>query len=450
MKGMVFPCVLAVYQGMPSKHARRLQNTSIRSMQQNSITITLQMKGDDKVAIDVPKGLLTLAVHRWSEHICNVAECGDFKISVESSGFDNKDKQGHGSLTIFHVDSGGGPDTPICSLLMNEWHAVAVPLVASINTGNILLAAEHVWKKQSIVPATTCIGSLQLEPLPASLIEFQTHYDLTSTSFAVPPKSETYSLPHKFKAFLHYNCKLVSLLQSSGIGENLSACRGLLVNSAMAWNCTMQSQLWPEAILAQSLQVAPLVNSLPRDAHSICARLSLKTSEGLHKIPVYAAGDDAMEIISHSLALSSKKASKMFYFFSKNNMPVLITSTLCQSQTDRSMQCLQDSRTNHKKLLLKAYDQIETAQDALALLHAARQVHKQQVLLMPASQRKNNANAAEWRNFVRQWLYKSSTKLPEAGALLSQAVNLDTCDCLPALLCMAQDFSPVCSRAKSL
>lgn len=418
-----------------------IQHARILDLEKNVLAITLCIPSQGKLCVEVPKGMLTLAVRKWPSYTCEVAEVGNFKISMQSNGLQDASTPGQASLTVSHQGPDEQASLPLCTLVMNEWHAMVLPLLHGVNVHNILSAAEHVWKKQCVLFETSCIGTLQLPKLPTSLATL----DAQCLSPSSPPtpntaytrRLESFALPHKFRTLLQYNCKLVSLVQKACCDNKLSQSRGLVVNAAMAFNCDLKSKVWHEMILADTLEVVPIVNNLPCVQSTICTRLSVKTKSGIQKVPIYCANEEAIDILTHSIGRPANSRTTMFYFFSKNGIPVLLSTISDRQAIESAVANLTDSRSAYKINMLKPIHEASEAKDILLVLHAAMTITK----TLP------NSSASDLKQFTRKWLHQASAQMPVAQELFKQAASLQTCNCIAALMCVASDFSPVRASA---
>lgn len=419
-----------------AKNRSGVRDAHVQDLQKNVLGIELSIPAHGKLCVEVPKGMLTLAVRKWPAHTCEVADVGDFKISMQSDGLQNPSTPGQASLTITHHDSAEQTSLPLCTLVMNEWHAVALPLVKGVQVSKILTAAEHVWKKQCVLYETSCIGSLQLPQLPKSLSALSALCLSPATPHKAHPQHiESFALPHKFRTLLQYNCKLVSLLQQACCDHQLSRSRGMVVNAGIAWNSTVTNNQWSEMILAETLEVVPLVGELPRPEDRICTRLSVKSTTGVHKIPVYSATKEALDIITHSIGNLSDAHKGLFYLFSKQGTPVVLTSIPDRKAIESAFANLQDARSPCRANSLQAISHTSDAKQVLFVLHAAREIAKRQL---------HDTNR-ELKEFTCQWLKQAVSHMPESRHLFRQGASLHTCDCMAALLCVAEDFSAVVS-----
>ena len=433
---MLTPLCMAPKRSARGSRKHTIRDAQIRDLEKNVLAITVCIPSQGKLCVEVPKGMLTLAVRKWPSHTCEVAEVGNFKISMQSNGLQDPAKPGQASLTVSHQGHNEQSSLPLCTLVMNEWHAIVLPLLHGVNVHNILSAAEHVWKKQCVLFETSSIGTLQLPKLPTSLAALDAQCLSPSTpNSAYRRRLESFALPHKFRTLLQYNCKLVSLVQQACCDNKLSRSRGLVVNAAIAFNSTLKSNVWHEVILADTLEVVPIVNNLPCVESTICTRLSVKTKSGIQKVPVYCANEEAINILTHSIGRPANPRAGMYYFFSKNGIPVLLGTISNRQAIESAVANLADSRSPYKINMLKPINEASNAKDILFVLHAAMEITK----TLPV------CNATGLKEFTRKWLHQASAHMPIAQELFRQAASLQTCDCIAALMCVASEFSAVVS-----
>ena len=388
-----------------------------------SIPVVINSQDDgSRVSLLVDKAFIHVAANAAKGSNCFLAENGPFRINMTvlpSPG------QLLADVTAYH-----GNNT-IATVKVNHVNTEMMVEMPGVEVSGLEAIGLHVLKKMAVIPTTDLVGKCNLAGV--SETPFVDFVCTTSGNGSQATGDSTLAhterlwchMPHSFKTLFHYNTKLISMMQSAYTDYDLPRSRGLLLNSALAYASSLElDPVSPTAVLADTLETVPLTVKLPKDCQ-VYSRLSVKTVEGVHKVPVFRADADTQMALQKCWGVPPSHHLPVLYFFTQRNVPVLLGCPPGR-QFEKIGKGLAQATVCQTRLC-----DLKSVADALHLLHYA-----QQVWYCDTEGRRRNP--AGWKQFCKTWLAKSSTLFPHASHILNEAAASSSCNSIIALLCLTK------------
>jgi hypothetical protein len=405
-----------------------ISNFKIKSFKEEPLIVRIYSKNNKCMStLSIDKGFVHVASKVYPGDECTLSENKPFSVRMNVMGME---KQKHiAIMRVMHEQS------PICSVMIDSAAVHRIESIPGFSVTGLDNVAEHLLKKNSLIPRTTLIGSFDLNLASLPNMDF---VSLCNTIFEhnTPPSASEMMrdctpkcmLPHSMKTTFHYNNKLVSLINTAYTDYDLPHSRGLLLNACLAFNSSYKNSPTDyRAIVVDTLETVPLTACLsPSDR--IRTRLSVKTSNGVQKIPVYEADDDTLQLLVGTWGVSESAVKRpVLYLFSVQNVPILFGAPL-ERTLEEARSIMSHSRGNSWQKPLS------TATNVVDLLHIMN--FGKEVWRRDSVCQKQHPGA--WQKFATRWKDYASAMFPASAHIFHEAAYGATCSSIPALICLLE------------
>ena len=378
------------------------------------------------VPLQVDKSFIHIAASMKADTECTLAENGPFSV-VLTTAAGNSRSAVLATIAARHIQS------DVSVIQVKATHTETIREVAGVEVTGLEGVAVQLLKKVAIVPSCGLMGTFDMKGVASRpFAQFaRAVAGEAGGEGSIQPRGEQgmrvwCHMPHSFKTLFHFNTKLISFIQSAYTDYNLPLSRGIVLNAALAYTSPLSGpHAESSAIIANTLETVPLSDPLPRDAE-VHTRLSLKTTDGVIKVPVYRASEETRQLLAGVWGTTSLPAAqRVLYFFSRSNVPVLFACPL-----QRTLEDVRAVNTNQTAFEWSApLATMSSLPEALRVLH-----YGQQVWFCDRAGQRENPQA--WPRFCKAWLQTSSQLFPASKHILEEAAAAPACNSVAGLLCL--------------